>query len=510
MGDDAKSVADSLRELAATVNNLATKLDDPTVGVDRLAPLAPVASKLAALPEKVTALQSSALDNTEQVKALNLALYRVESAQRDCKAHVAEDGDDSGETGKAPPKPPPKSGATGEQPPFHHEPPPRNPYREEEDDYTDTRFHPRARLEFPTFDGKEDPLSWLNRCETFFRGQNTPERRRVWYAAMHLTGSAQLWYSRLELTAGTPSWRRFTQLVQQRFRPPMTDSPVGQIMLLRRDGSVEEYTDKFLALACHDADLTELQLIQMYTAGLVNPLKTDVALRRPQSLDDAIMLAHAYEQRMLLAPSDTGQGRGGRLAFSSGPPASAAKTVSTASAPASSSASTAGTGKVTPLSASLPRRRLSPAEMSQRRADGLCYNCDEKFVLGHRCKKLFILEVVVDDEEEVTEEAECAALSGVLDAPAISLHAITSVRAKGFQTMKVFVSVGDAVAVALLDSGSSHNFIDTDMARRAGIPFSARPGLSVAVANRERLTSPGYALSHPFSEENRMHLIRVP
>ena len=45
--------------------------------------------------------------------------------------------------------------------------------------------------------------------------------------------------------------------MQQRFGPPMTDSPIGEIMLLRRAGSVEDYTDKFLALACRDADLTE-------------------------------------------------------------------------------------------------------------------------------------------------------------------------------------------------------------------------------------------------------------
>jgi hypothetical protein len=37
----------------------------------------------------------------------------------------------------------------------------------------------------------------------------------------------------------------------------MTDSPVGEIMLLRRVASVEDYTDKFLALACRDTDLTE-------------------------------------------------------------------------------------------------------------------------------------------------------------------------------------------------------------------------------------------------------------
>jgi hypothetical protein len=35
--------------------------------------------------------------------------------------------------------------------------------------------------------------------------------------------------------------------------------------------------------------------VQIYTTGLVNPLKTDVALRRPASLDDAIMFARAYE-----------------------------------------------------------------------------------------------------------------------------------------------------------------------------------------------------------------------
>jgi hypothetical protein len=40
-------------------------------------------------------------------------------------------------------------------------------------------------------------------------------------------------------------------------------------MLLHRVGSVEDYTDKFVALACRDADLTEMQLVQMYMAGLV-------------------------------------------------------------------------------------------------------------------------------------------------------------------------------------------------------------------------------------------------
>jgi hypothetical protein len=37
-------------------------------------------------------------------------------------------------------------------------------------------------------------------------------------------------------------------------------------------------------------------------------------------------------------------------------------------------------------------RRLTPAEQLERRRQGLCYNCDEPFVRGHQCKRLFYLE----------------------------------------------------------------------------------------------------------------------
>jgi hypothetical protein len=70
--------------------------------------------------------------------------------------------------------------------------------------------------------------------------------------------------------------------------------------------------------------------------------------------------------------------------------------------------------------------------MAQWRANGLCYNCDEKFMLGHRCKKLFVIEIASldnGDDEEVDEGIECAALTGRAPGPEISLHAITGVRA---------------------------------------------------------------------------------
>jgi hypothetical protein len=53
------------------------------------------------------------------------------------------------------------------------------------------------KLSFATYDGKEDPLPRLNRCEQFFKGQWTPDSENTWYASYHLTGIAQQWYLRL-------------------------------------------------------------------------------------------------------------------------------------------------------------------------------------------------------------------------------------------------------------------------------------------------------------------------
>jgi hypothetical protein len=163
-------------EMKTALDKLVAKIDEMKVSLDRLAPLAPVVADLAKIPSKVVTLQSSAYETAEQVQALNLALYRVENSHREGKAVLIDDDDSTahfpGEKPKQGVKPnqkqpfqPPPKDRTARPPPHRG----RGSYDEDEDAH-DSRFHPRVRLEFPTFDGKEDPLTWLNRCETFFRG----------------------------------------------------------------------------------------------------------------------------------------------------------------------------------------------------------------------------------------------------------------------------------------------------------------------------------------------------
>jgi hypothetical protein len=65
--------------------------------------------------------------------------------------------------------------------------------------HADTLGVPRfQKLSFLTFDGKDDPLAWLNKCEHFFWAQRTPEADKVWLVSFHMNGVAQHWYYMLE------------------------------------------------------------------------------------------------------------------------------------------------------------------------------------------------------------------------------------------------------------------------------------------------------------------------
>jgi hypothetical protein len=52
---------------------------------------------------------------------------------------------------------------------------------------------PRVKLDFPKFNGGEDPTSWLCRAE-----YETPPVYQVALASFHLEGEAQLWYQLLQ------------------------------------------------------------------------------------------------------------------------------------------------------------------------------------------------------------------------------------------------------------------------------------------------------------------------
>ena len=59
----------------------------------------------------------------------------------------------------------------------------------------------------------------------------------------------------------------------------------------------------------------------------------------------------------------------------------------------------------------------------------------------------------------------------------ISLNAITGIRTE--DTMQLYIQIGNEQFVALLDSGSMHNFVRGDVTRRVGLQFHPCPGAGV-------------------------------
>ena len=57
--------------------------------------------------------------------------------------------------------------------------------------------------------------------------------------------------------------------------------------------------------------------------------------------------------------------------------------------------------------------------------------------------------------------------------------------------MQVHVLVGSTPLIALLDTGSTHNFIAETAATRSGLPIQSQPHLRALVANGEKVPCPG-------------------
>jgi hypothetical protein len=103
-------------------------------------------------------------------------------------------------------------------------------------------------------------------------------------ASLHLEGAAIEWYYALERDYDVITWPRFEELVNMRFDPPVRTNGLADLKELQRTDMVDEYQRQFLTLLCCCDDMAPRQQVQMFTAGLGEPLRTDVELAAPMEL----------------------------------------------------------------------------------------------------------------------------------------------------------------------------------------------------------------------------------
>jgi hypothetical protein len=126
-------------------------------------------------------------------------------------------------------------------------------------------------------------------------------------AALHLDGVATEWYYALARDVGVLTWPHFSEYVNMRFGPHLRRNGLAELKELTRTCSVEDYHRQFLTSMCRCDDMTPMQQRQMFTAGLGEPMRSDVKLAAPIDLQVAMRLARAYERHLATSKPGTKQ-----------------------------------------------------------------------------------------------------------------------------------------------------------------------------------------------------------
>jgi len=142
-----------------------------------------------------------------------------------------------------------------------------------------------------------------------------------------------------------------------------------------------------------------------------------------------------------------------------------------------------------------PTRPLTARELDDRRAKSLCFYCDEKYTPGHKCTAQ-VYTIELENPEEETKEADKGQILQELpedssvfceEVPHISMNALTGFNT--YHTMKIVSTFMQHPLHILIDSGSTHNFLDLATAKKIGCSMKSTVPLQISVANGSKLTS---------------------
>ncbi|KAJ0101884.1 hypothetical protein Patl1_05728 [Pistacia atlantica] len=238
------------------------------------------------------------------------------------------------------------------------------------------------------------------------------------------------------------------------------------LIRLNQTSTEEDYKSQFEALSNQLRELAEFYKLSFFLSGLREEIRFMVRMLNPSNVHIAFGLAKMQEENVAAFRRTTKLG-----------------SVPTRLAIRPSS--------LPEKRAIVPVQRLSPSQMKERRDKGLCYNCDDKWGLGHKCKSawLFIMECdeSSDDELPKFEVADVSASKSKEETPIVELEPRISIHAlfgsPKPKTMRFLGHIYGRAIVILVDTGNTHNFMDPSVIQRAHLSSNPTEGLSVKVTN---------------------------
>jgi hypothetical protein len=149
---------------------------------------------------------------------------------------------------------------------------------------------------------------------------------------------------------------------------------------------------------------------------------------------------------------------------------------------------------VNPTTPSTPLKiqKLTRVEMAEHQLKGLCYNCDEKYFPGQKCKEQNLFMATSEDIKEedvdtppVAKSPKISDIHPPSDPPEveliISLNYLTCFSTP--QTLKLIGYIKHQKVIILVDSGSTHNFIHRRIAQETHCYIHAVNNFQIMIAN---------------------------
>ncbi|GKB48138.1 hypothetical protein Tco_0898891 [Tanacetum coccineum] len=243
---------------------------------------------------------------------------------------------------------------------------------------------PRAmRLDVPKFNGA-NPDSWVFSINEYFALLNTPKDQRLKVVGFNLEGEAAEWFR----------WMTRNKLITN------------------CDVHGAQYQSEFEKLMNQITDISEALLISFYISGLKPNLQRELLVAKPTTLGEAFSLARVTKARVVDQQSLTTTSTSTATSISLPQQA-----VSRFSSPKPDASKPPLLPTPTSNSANAPNKPLaikwiSPAERQEHLNKGLCFNCDSKWVRGHKCPRKFLL-LITEECDDMGPEVDDAALEAV-------------------------------------------------------------------------------------------------
>nr|GEX58012.1 hypothetical protein [Tanacetum cinerariifolium] len=304
------------------------------------------------------------------------------------------------------------------------------------------------KLKMPLFN-RDDVYDWVYQAERFFdiRGLvTTGERLRA--VMMCLEGPALSWSRWSATKEPFRTWEELKSRMLSRFQSSQAGSLHEQFFSISQNGTARDYVTVFEKMAAQLPGLQEKVQEGIFIKGLKPDLRVAVRTQKltgvRQAMELALLIDEGGKGGAAKQPNKVG---GGVLRTSIG-------------------ATRVGTSKA-------PFKRMTEAEMADKRAKGLCYRCDEKYGPGHRCP----VRALQGEENAHLDMVEVSAQSVVgLTSP---------------HTMKLRGNINGFGVVVLIDSGATHNFLSVKLVGPLNVMVTGTRQTGVVLGNGKSETSVG-------------------